>query len=406
VIPAPASATAQCSGTPFVSQMLFDAQGRVLVLGHRNQCLFAMRLREDGSADPGFGEGGSVDVPQPLNPQLGSARLQPDGTIEIVAIAQVPAASSRRVLSFRLGIDGQLPGSLTSSQAFAYDEVLAPQADGSVVAARGDWIGNARLWRIRIVERDGSLRATFQVDGFDRGIDFTRFFVLPGGGLAAVGERFVDHFSSRPLGACAWRANGQLDPRIPASCLLFDGFSPLHARLAPDGSLYLPSNPGPDAAPSLARLTLSAPVVEFHNTLVDHYFIALDGDEAAGIDAGAAGPGWQRTGATFAAGGTTPVCRFYGTPGVGPSSHFYTASADECERVKGMHGWSYEGLGFHATAPAGAGCPAGTLPVHRLYNNRWRENDSNHRYVTDLSAAAAMVARGWTLEGVAFCARR
>jgi hypothetical protein len=40
--------------------------------------------------------------------------------------------------------------------------------------------------------------------------------------------------------------------------------------------------------------------------------------------------------------------------------------------------------------------------VRRLYNNR---GDPNHRYVVDLSFAPAMVAQGWILEGVAFCAK-
>jgi exodeoxyribonuclease-5 len=44
----------------------------------------------------------------------------------------------------------------------------------------------------------------------------------------------------------------------------------------------------------------------------------------------------------------------------------------------------------------------GMNKTRRLYNNR---ADPNHRYVVDLSLAPAMVAQGWILEGVAFCAK-
>ncbi len=37
-------------------------------------------------------------------------------------------------------------------------------------------------------------------------------------------------------------------------------------------------------------------LVEFYNSTLDHYFLTLEGPEAKGIDLGAAGPGWRRTG--------------------------------------------------------------------------------------------------------------
>ena len=85
-------------------------------------------------------------------------------------------------------------------------------------------------------------------------------------------------------------------------------------------------------------------VIEFYNTLLNHYFVTANAGEAAGIDAGAAGPGWSRTGETWRAwlAGPLPnaaeVCRFYGTIEInpatgqrwGPNSHFYTLEAPEC----------------------------------------------------------------------------
>ena len=78
----------------------------------------------------------------------------------------------------------------------------------------------------------------------------------------------------------------------------------------------------------------SVHVIEFYNTNLDNYFITADSSEAAAIDGGSAGPGWSRTGNTFKSGGSTSVCRFYGSQSPGPNSHFYTVDADECASLK------------------------------------------------------------------------
>ena len=39
-------------------------------------------------------------------------------------------------------------------------------------------------------------------------------------------------------------------------------------------------------------------IIEYHNSILDHYFLSTP-PEAAIIDAGGAGPRWQRTGETF-----------------------------------------------------------------------------------------------------------
>jgi len=56
--------------------------------------------------------------------------------------------------------------------------------------------------------------------------------------------------------------------------------------------------------------------------------------------------------------------------------------------------------------PMGGICPANTVPVYRLFDNR---PDANHRYVTDRTIRDQMVATGWVAEGdgpdtVAMCA--
>ena len=166
--------------------------------------------------------------------------------------------------------------------------------------------------------------------------------------------------------------------------------------------------------------------VEFYNSTLGHYFITATASEAKLVDDGAAGPGWVRTGRSFAAwldpanapSNAAGVCRFYST---GANSHFYTADTAECEQLKALEaaererarstgapilGWRYEGIGFRIESPAGGSCPAGTTPVARVYNDGFANGEgANHRFVDDSELRALMVDRSWISEGVAFCSR-
>ncbi len=163
------------------------------------------------------------------------------------------------------------------------------------------------------------------------------------------------------------------------------------------------------AGPAAAEPT--ATVVEFFNAKLGHYFVTATAAEAAIVDSGGAGPGWTRTGGMWGAyagasdaPGIVPVCRFYGTPGSGPNSHFYTADAAECEYVKTQQGWTYEGIAFYAVPARNGQCPADTSPVRRTYNRGAARNDSNHRFTVDATVQARMVAAGHADEGVVMCA--
>ena len=158
-------------------------------------------------------------------------------------------------------------------------------------------------------------------------------------------------------------------------------------------------------------------VVEYYNETTGHYFITSGPGEVAGLDA--PGSPWRRTGEGFdawlsptdAPAGAVAVCRFY-SPSM--NSHFYTADAGECGNLKSIEtrersagkqyaGWNYEGIAFHALVPTGGTCPSGTTPVYRFYNNRWKENDSNHRFPSSAEMYRAMGFSSWTSEGVGFC---
>lgn len=153
-------------------------------------------------------------------------------------------------------------------------------------------------------------------------------------------------------------------------------------------------------------------LVEFHNTVLDHYFLTIDPVEAAAIDAGNAGPGWARTGKTIGAyrtvetapGGAAAGCRFYGNqPRGGPNGHFYTADAAECAAVKPDPGWTFERVESFVPLAVNGACPAGGMPVYRAYNGRYAQRDSNHRYTTEFATYNQMIASGWAGEGVVFC---
>ena len=173
-----------------------------------------------------------------------------------------------------------------------------------------------------------------------------------------------------------------------------------------------------------ARTFVSNDNIEFYNSGLKHYFMTANQAEAIGIDQGAAGPNWSRTGASFkifpdpahAPMNAMPVCRFYGTPGLGPNSHFFTIDPAECAQVKLDPGWTYEGIVFYMIKPffdhtcsaynERPGPPFTSSPttrVLRLYNQRAAFGDSNHRYTTNSNTASVMATQGWRAEGVVLC---
>ena len=151
----------------------------------------------------------------------------------------------------------------------------------------------------------------------------------------------------------------------------------------------------------------TAPVVEFYNASLDHYFITQNTAEIAKLDASG---DWKRTGQSFIAylpdagdGRGQPVARYYGLPSAGLDSHFYTWNwwefwkMGELNATKG-NGWLFESAAaFSVEWPSTDGiCRTGLLPVYRLWNGRV---DSAHRYTTDIATKQAMIAKGYVPEG-------
>lgn len=148
----------------------------------------------------------------------------------------------------------------------------------------------------------------------------------------------------------------------------------------------------------------TTPVVEYFHTGFGHYFVTADPAEIAGLDAGAYGGVFVRTGQTWkvwtASSGTgIDVCRFFTTPGTfgTKSSHFYTADYTECQGLKFNPNWIYEKIAGRIAAPVNGTCPTGTQPIYRLYNNG-QTGAPNHRYTTSLAIRSQMIGQGFVPE--------
>jgi len=202
-----------------------------------------------------------------------------------------------------------------------------------------------------------------------------------------------------------------------ASCDLYFNFSPAApgtrlARLNVDApqlaSLAITTISGTGIA--AAAMPPAVDAIEFYNASLNHYFLTAVPQEADAIDKGAVGPGWIRTGFTFRAYAADvdakealPVCRFFGTPGLGPDAHFFTADAAECGLVKANPRWLYEGIAFRALVATTGSCPPGSAAVVRFYSPGLTVSASRHRYVRDVAEIARMRSAGWIEEGPVFC---
>ena len=148
-------------------------------------------------------------------------------------------------------------------------------------------------------------------------------------------------------------------------------------------------------------VTVTTTVVEYYNASQDHYFMTWVPQEISDLDTGVH-VGWARTGQTFqtyvtAQTGTSPVCRFYIPPALG-DSHFYGRGTTECNATaQNNPSFVLEDPAFMQMFLPNLGvCPTDTMEVYRVFDNR---PDANHRYMTDKTIEAQMVAKGWVAEG-------
>jgi hypothetical protein len=175
------------------------------------------------------------------------------------------------------------------------------------------------------------------------------------------------------------------------------------------------SNSGARTNDAAARPHAGSIVTEYHNSLLDHYFMTASDADRAFIDAGDAGPGWSRTGNAFNAwaeanADSAPVCRFYGNAQAGadgkrqgPNSHLFTIDGGTCASMKKDAAWIYEGIAFHAIPLAGGTCPDRLQVLWRARNDAFPASERNDRYGTDRAWLEATSGRGWRIDAAAMC---
>jgi hypothetical protein len=164
------------------------------------------------------------------------------------------------------------------------------------------------------------------------------------------------------------------------------------------GRIFTVTQLGPSPVPG------SVPIIEYHDSVDDDYFITADPAEQQVLDAAAlSGAVWSRTGMTFKSGGSASVYRFIYRSSTGTNTHFYTVNTAEQSGLLAIYPiWVLESpAAFYMTAAnLNQTCPAGTVPVYRAA----QEQTGSHRFTTIQSAISEVLNRGWTNEGVAFCA--
>ena len=229
----------------------------------------------------------------------------------------------------------------------------------------------------------------------------------PGQRTGPYGEFFYNHYVSVSHTYSVAESGISIAAQLNGESCNTQTFDVLAASTPPEQPLLL-------SKPAMQPQTVVA--VEYYHAGWDMYFVTALPDEIAALDGGAFGGAWTRTGQQFnvyalegAPASSSTVWRFFGTMFEPKSSHIHTANDAEYEAlVSGaIAGWQLEGPVFSAPLPAHNGtCPAGTIPVYRVYNNGMG-GAPNHRLVTDANAFARMVTAGWIPEGkgvgVGFC---
>ncbi len=250
---------------------------------------------------------------------------------------------------------------------------------------------------------------------------FVGLFVAgwPGFGLAADPVRGFELFQSAEHGPCSLCHGNPKDNKLkilngannPAAILAANkkiGAPPTTPDVLEDLAAYLGTYVAgavivPPADPVLA--------VEYFHSVFNHYFVTILPAELAALDSGQQ-TGWKRTGRVFyawksaadAPPSATPVCRFYIPPANG-DSHFYSASPAECAIVDAQFpAFDYESpevMYVLLPDPVTGACPGLSAPVFRLWNDpaSHGRSDNNHRFTTDTTTRAQMVAAGSVPEG-------
>ncbi len=160
------------------------------------------------------------------------------------------------------------------------------------------------------------------------------------------------------------------------------------------------------AACTAPALAAQVAAVEFYDLVQDRYLVTANAAEIASFGGGALAS-FYRSGTLYAVddaprAGLAPVCRFASVTD-GTPDHLYTASAPECETLKAIPGFTYEGIAFYSPVPDAQGqCGANTSPVYRLYSSTY-DGAPMHVYTPYPARLPLLEGLGFAVERVEFC---
>ena len=356
---------------------------------------------------------GNVTVGDSSNPQTFNVTNVGGGTLTLTGLTPGGASPSAFTRSGTCAIGSALTASQSCSVIYQFTPTVFGAQAATLAVASG--AGNATI----ALTGAGTPRPVFGVSAIPTAVDF--------GGVAVGGTSVAQTITVRNTGTASLTLSGvnlqgndannfAFTGFCAAGMLLISGetctvdvtFHPLAvgARMAsldvafgataPTASVVLTGSGG-TTAPDVVG------VIEYYHAGFDHYFITSLANEIAALDSGQFA-GWSRTQKTFKAwsaaqSGTSPVCRFYIPPALG-DSHFFSASPVECSEasVKFPTFIAESSAVMHEFLPdpVSGACPANTVPIYRVWNQR---ADSNHRYTNERSIRDSMVAKGYVAEG-------
>ncbi|MDP1854611.1 MAG: hypothetical protein Q8K74_00970 [Candidatus Nitrotoga sp.] len=279
-----------------------------------------VRVTAAGTLNLGFGNGGLVS-----GSDAGNTIDQPDTMVRtanggLLLMGKSPTLGNGRnrgndkTILWRVTAGGLADTSLGTAGRleidrgyYSYGFQLAALSDDSIALVNAVDGVHGSTAHVRRFDVSGVLASstTIALAGYDV---FTAIGILPNG----TGGLLIPAAASRTV-TCI--------PFYPTNCFNV-GADAVVASLDGSGRLQTSYGRGDGFAVAVvntAEYYSNDKVVEFYNTNLDNYFITADANEAAGIDGGSAGPGWIRTGNSFKSGGSTPVCRFYGSQVPGPN---------------------------------------------------------------------------------------
>jgi uncharacterized delta-60 repeat protein len=368
-------------------RVALQASGKMTIIGGDVYSLapaMGIRLNADGSTDTSFANAGKHVATIDGFPQseLEDLLIEVDGALVMVGHASRQNPYESVAFAIRLTPSGQPDTAFGNAgtailPGLTFARGVTKQADGKLLisGSRAAADPNSEALVARLMPT-GEMDATFGTGG-----------VTTQSIGAEANATAVDVDGKIALAGTVWRATGNTSHPGDLDFTLSRLIGGVGAA-APPGTLL--------------------EAVEYYHPQFEHYFVTADTVEIDALDSGVF-PGWSRTGQRYrvysaAAADRAPVCRFYTDAFAAKPTHFYTASAAECEHVKQLPPWIFEGVAFHVPVPDASGeCVAGTAPVYRLYNDG-RGGAPNHEYTPDVAKRDRLIQGGWLGEGTAWCA--